>query len=153
MSQGMESFYTREKANSGVEVPLYRPDGTKSEHHFLIRGVDSDAFRAAEAEARRKGMEIAMISDSLEKAQAIQLAKLTLIAHLVISWTFDQECTIENVVNFFREAPQIADAVDQVASKRSLFFAQRSSSSGSSQEPSSDSTKSQKDPISPSGTA
>jgi predicted restriction endonuclease len=153
MTQGMESFYTREKANSGVEVPLYRPDGSKSEHHFLVRGVDSDVFRTAEAEARRKTMEIAMISDSLEKAKAIQTAKLTLIAHLVISWSFDQECTIENIVNFFREAPQIADAVDQVASKRALFFAQRSSNSETSQEPSSASTKSQKDPSSPSGTA
>lgn len=152
MSKDMESFFTREKANNGVEVPLWRPDGTKSEHHILIRGVDSDVFRIAEAEARRKSIEISMVQDTLEKAQAIQDAKLILIAHLVISWTFEKECTIENIVSFFREAPQIADAVDQVASKRSLFFAQRLSSSPSTPEASSDSTSDPKVQSNPSET-
>lgn len=128
MSKDMESFFTREKANNGVEVPLYLPDGTKSEHHIVIRGVDSDVFREAESESRRKAMEIAMISDPVEKVQAIRDTKLRLICSLVISWTFEKECTQENVFEFLREAPQIADAIDQVASKRSLFFAQRSSS-------------------------
>lgn len=127
MKEDMESFFTREKANSGVEVPLYRPDGTKSEHSIRIRGVDSDVFRAAEAEARRKGMDIAMVSDQEERAKAIQEAKLRLVASLVISWSFEKECTLDNVMEFFRNAPQIADAVDQVASKRSLFFAKGSS--------------------------
>lgn len=127
MKEDMESFFTREKANSGVEVPLYRPDGSKSEHTIRIRGVDSDVFRAAEADARRKGMDIALISDPQERSQAIQEAKLRLVSSLVISWSFEKECTPENVMEFFRNAPQIADAVDQVASKRSLFFAKGSS--------------------------
>lgn len=152
MNQGMESFFTREKANSGVEVPLWLPDGTKSEHFLTIRGVDSDAFRIAEADGRRKGMEISMITDTLEKAEAIQEAKLRLIAALVISWTFPQECTLESVVAFFREAPQIADAVDQVASRRSLFFAQRSSNLPSSPEVSSGSTNTHEVLSSPSET-
>lgn len=136
----MEAFFTREKANEGIEVPLYLPDGTKTEHWLRIRGVDSDHFRLAEAESKRDAMRVAMIEDPLERAKAIADAKLNLIAALVISWSFEKECTLENVKEFFRQAPQIADAVDQVASKRALFFAKRSSSSLSTPKPSSGST-------------
>ena len=146
----MEAFFTREKANEGVEVPLYLPSGEKSNHWIRIRGVDSDHFRLAEADSRRQAMNIATIDDTLERAKAIADAKLALIAELVISWSFEQECTLENVKDFFRQAPQIADAVDQVASKRALFFGRGSSNSQSSLSQSSDSTKNQKDQSKPS---
>lgn len=146
----MEAFFTREKANEGVEVPLYLPSGEKSNHWIRIRGVDSDHFRLAEADSRRQAMNIATIDDTLERAKAIADAKLALIAELVISWSFEQECTLENVKDFFRQAPQIADAVDQVASKRALFFGRGSSSSQSSLSQSSDSTKNQKGQSKPS---
>lgn len=146
----MEAFFTREKANEGVEVPLYLPSGEKSNHWIRIRGVDSDHFRLAEADSRRQAMNIATIDDTLERAKAIADAKLALIAELVISWSFEQECTLENVKDFFRQAPQIADAVDQVASKRALFFGRGSSNSQSSLSQSSDSTKNQKDRSKPS---
>lgn len=142
---GMEAFFTREKANEGIEVPLYLPNGEKSNQWIRIRGVDSDHFRTAEADSRRKAIGIATIEDSLERAKAIADAKLSLVAELVISWSFEKECTLENVKEFFRQAPQIADAVDQVASKRALFFVKGSSNSQSSQNPSSDSTYDQKD--------
>lgn len=146
----MEAFFTREKANEGVEVPLYLPSGEKSNHWIRIRGVDSDHFRLAEADSRRQAMNIATIDDTLERAKAIADAKLALIAELVISWSFEQECTLENVKDFFRQAPQIADAVDQVASKRALFFGRGSSNSQSSLSQSSGSTKNQKDQSKPS---
>jgi len=78
----MEAFFTREKANEGIEVPLYLPSGEKSEHWLRIRGVDSDHFRLAEADSRRKAIDIATIEDTLERAKAIADAKLALIAEL-----------------------------------------------------------------------
>lgn len=142
---GMEAFFTRERANEGVEVPLYLPSGEKSPHWLRIRGVDSDHFRLAEADSRRKAIEIAAIDDPVERAKAIAEAKLDLIAELVIDWSFEEECTHARVKEFFRQAPQIADAVDQVASRRALFFGERSSSSQDSPKPSSDSTRSHPD--------
>lgn len=150
---GMEAFFTRERANEGVEVPLYTPDGTKSQHWIRIRGVDSDAFREAEANSKRDAFRVASIEDTVERAKAIQDAKLNLIAALVISWSFEKECTPENIKEFFRQAPQIADAVDQVASKRTLFFGKGSSSSLSTPKPSSGSTKSRRARSKPSGQA
>lgn len=149
----MEAFFTRAKANEGIEVPLYLPDGTKSEHWLRVRGVDSDHFRLAEAESKREAMRVAMMEDTLERAKAIADAKLTLIAALVISWSFEKECSVENIKEFFRQAPQIADAVDQVASKRTLFFGKGSSSSLSTPKPSSGSTKSRRARSKPSGQA
>ena len=46
---GMSAFFTRDRANEGIELPLYLPNGRKSEHWLRVLGVDSDAFRLAEA--------------------------------------------------------------------------------------------------------
>jgi hypothetical protein len=43
----MDAFYTRQKANEGIQLPLFLPDGTKTDHWIRIRGIDSDAFRIA----------------------------------------------------------------------------------------------------------
>lgn len=137
---GMELFHTRKAANEGIEVPLYTPQGEKTAHWMRIRGVDSDEFRLAEADSKRDVMRIAQIENPRERLVEVELSKLKLIAILVVSWSFEQECTLENVVAFLKEAPQIADAIDTAASKRSLFFAGRSSSSASTPSTSSVST-------------
>lgn len=137
---GMDEFFTRERANEGIQVPLWRPDGTKSEHWVRIIGIDSDAFRQADAEARRDAVRIAQIESPSERAGEIARSKRRLIAHLVIGWSFEQECNVDSVEQFFTQAPQIMDAIDVAASKRTLFFAVRSSSSQPSQSTSSDST-------------
>lgn len=147
---GMEAFFTRERANEGVVIPLYSPDGTKTEHWLRIRGVDSDVFREAEANSKRDAFRVASIEDIVERGRAIKEAKLDLIASLVMEWSFDKECTFEAIKEFFRQAPQIADAVDQVASKRALFFEKRSSSSVSTPKRSSGSTRGRKGPSKPS---
>lgn len=125
----MKEFYTRQKANEGVKLPLFHPDGTPSEHWFLVRGIDSDQFRRAEASAKRKAVELAQIEDADERAEQVRETELKCIAALVASWSFEEECTTENVVNFLREAPQIADAVNRYAARRADFFGKKSSNS------------------------
>lgn len=125
---GMDAFFTRQKANEGLQLPLYLPNGTKSEHWVRILGVDSDAFREAEAESKRDAFRVAALEDPRERAEAIQSGKRRLLAVLVVAWSFDKPCTRENVEAFFREAPQIMDAIDTAAGRRALFFGPRSSS-------------------------
>lgn len=139
-SNGMEAFFTRGKANEGLQLPLYLPSGEKSEHWVRVRGVDSDIFRAADAEARREVFTIAALEDKEAKATAIADSKRRLVAALVADWSFAQECTIENVMAFLKEAPHIMDAIDLAAGKRALFFGKGSSSSQPSQSTSSSST-------------
>lgn len=139
-TMGMDAFFTREKANEGIKLPLWTPQGTKSEHWVRILGIDSDAFRAANAEAQRDAFRIAQIEDLTERSQAIADSKRRLVAALVVDWSFDRPCNVETVAEFFREAPQIMDAIDMASSKRALFFANRSSGSQPSPSTSSAST-------------
>lgn len=137
---GMDEFFTRNKANEGLQLPLYRPDGKKSDHWVRVLGVDSDTFRRADAESRRDAFRIAQIEDVSERSQAIADSKRRLVAALVVAWSFDKPCNVDTVEEFFREAPQIMDAIDMAASKRALFFASRSSGSEPSPSTSSAST-------------
>lgn len=137
---GMDAFFTRSKANEGLQLPLYLPNGQKSAHWVRILGVDSDAFRNAEAESRRDAFRIAQIDDVAERAHAIASSKRRLVASLVAAWSFDRPCTVDDVDAFFKEAPQIMDAIDLAASKRALFFGAGSSSSRPTPSTSSSST-------------
>ncbi|TMO66753.1 hypothetical protein [Pseudoalteromonas aurantia] len=118
----MEAFFTRDKANAGIKLPLYLPDGSESEHYLMVKGIDSDAFRDAETLAKRNAMTFAAIEDEAQQKDAFADEKLTLIASLVGDWSFEQACTLDEVKNFLRQAPQICDQIDKVAAKRSLFF-------------------------------
>lgn len=129
----MKQFYTREKASLGVVLPLFLPDGTASGESFTVRGIDSDEFRAAEAESKRQAIEIAQIKDIAKRDEAVRDCERELIASLVISWTFDLPCTHANVVNFFREAPQIAIMVNRFAANRAEFFRKKQKISVSGQ--------------------
>ena len=133
----MDAFFTRSAANEGIEVPLYLPDGTRTEHFLRIRGTDSDAFRQAEAEGRRKLLEAAAEKDQ-HKLSAVAVANTELLlCSLIIGWSFEQECNEENKKKLLREAPQIGDAIDKMASRRTLFFKKGSPDSAPSPVPSS----------------
>lgn len=140
----MQEFFTRQTANEGVELPLYLPDGSISEEKLTVRGVDSDAFREAEAHAKRKAVELAQIEDPRERARMVRETELACIAALVANWTFDQPCSRENVVNFLREAPQIADAVNRFAARRAEFYTKKSTNSANGPKVKSSSKKPQK---------
>ena len=142
---GMDEFFTRERANEGIKLPLTLPGGGKTEHWLKLRGIDSDAFREAEDDSRRVAMVAAQLKDKGEQKAMLREEKLNLVAALVIDWSFDQECTLENVRKFLQEAPQIADDINKVCARRSLFFGKRSASSDNTQNPSSDSADRSKD--------
>lgn len=119
----MAAFFTRQRANEGIELPLDLPDGTPTAHRIRIRGVDSDAFRAAHADSKRRLVELAF---NKERATAESIdheaERLRLLASLVVSWTFAEACDTDSVVALLREAPQLAEQIDRIASRRSLFF-------------------------------
>ncbi len=124
----MSDFFTAEKAEQGIKLPLFRPDGTKSDHWIKVRGVDSREFRIAESIAKRNGMAIAQMGEE-ERAIALLDSRIDLIASLVIEWSFDEDCNRDSVVVFLKKAPQVADAIDRIAGDRSLFFGIASSDS------------------------
>jgi len=118
----MQEFFTRQLANEGKELPLFLPNGEESEHKIRVLGVDSDKFKTKENESKKIAVELAALEDDEERRKAIEDLQYKLIASLVVDWTFDQECTETNVVNFLREAPQIADEINKFAANRKAFF-------------------------------
>lgn len=129
----MKEFFTRKSGNEGIKVPLYKPDGSKSDEYLLIRSVDSDAFREAEANAKRAAIMAAQIEDIEERKRIAARSTIDLQVSLVIGWSFKEEFTPENVREFLIESPQIADAIDQLASRRSMFVEKKSLSSSATQ--------------------
>lgn len=144
-SQTMDKFFTRKAHNEGIKLPLILPSGEETEHWLRIRGIDSDVFKAANAEVKRKMLMKAQ--DVLEKggpdAKAAfsdterEEGRLEVLASLVITWSFEAPCEKENIMNFLREAPQIASKIDELAGNRRLFFLTSSNSSTLSQSQSS----------------
>ena len=122
-------FFTRAKANEGERMPLSLPDGTPTDEWLMIRGVDSDQFRHALDEFRRKSLTAASIKDLEEKAEKAEAARLELNAALVIGWSLDAEFTEAALLEFLREAPYVAAEVDRFASDRRRFFGKSSTGS------------------------
>lgn len=119
----MEEFFTRQKANEGKVLPLYLPSGEKSEHTITILGIDSDKFKKSDAKMKRAALELSKDLKDEERAEEVEKLRVRLIASMVVSWTFEQACTEDNVVKLLTEAPQIAEAVNQFAANRRAFFA------------------------------
>jgi len=126
--KSISQFHTRQSANEGIELPLYNAEGEKTEYALQIRGADSDAFKRAQAKSRRTAVGFATIDDEDELFDKVEEERIKMLSSLVISWNLkdddgkDYPCTEENVIELFREAPQIADQVDKLSAKRSLFL-------------------------------
>lgn len=141
-SDNIEDFFTRDRANDGVKLPLYKPGGGKSKHWLLIRGIDSDSWKRADYLARRERavieIEAKAIEDPDERAEFLfkknEEQNLDILVALVAGWSFPQECNPENVRDFLKKAPQIASSINSFSARRNLFFENGSNSSPDSQD-------------------
>lgn len=133
---GMDAFKTRDRANEGQRVELYTPEGKVSAHFLVVQGIDSDPFQRAKAKQSRVIAElIAEKDEDIRDARALD-ATCDLLAVLVKDWSFSDpalmpagtamECTVANVSQFLRDAPQIREKVDELASRRTVFFRMQS---------------------------
>lgn len=141
----MQEFFTKRAAEEGLKIPLFKPDGSPSEHWLLILGIDSDTFKKAEFESKQQLVTISKL-DGEERFTAMRMLERKCVASLIIGWSFDQPCTPENVLAFLIEAPQIESMVNKLAAQRSLFFKKGSLPSKSGQNSKRTSTKSRKAP-------
>jgi len=139
----MKEFFTKQVANEGIKLPLIRPsDGSETAHWLQIRGIDSDAYHRAtrryKSELPDIAATIASIDDEAKRLDFTDSARseqeVKLMASLVAGWSFDEPCTEENVIEFLTQAPQVSDAIDKIAGKRSRFFTNNSASLKSSPE-------------------
>ena len=125
----MEDFFTEERASEGAKIMLRTPSGEETDHWLLLRGIDSEEFRMAQARFNRSAVAIASIEDEGVRERATMNGTRELIAVLIKDWSFEQPCTLENAIEFLRRAPQLESKIDRTVSDRALFFALASKSS------------------------
>lgn len=118
----LEQFHTREKANKGIKLPLVTPTGEETDHFLMVLGVDSDEFRDKDLEAKREMIGISNSDSDIDEKQWIKEKNLELLATLIGGWSFKEELTIETAVQFLKEAPQIANKVNEIAANRKFIF-------------------------------
>jgi hypothetical protein len=119
-------FATRSPANAGAVLELEDVDGNTSAHTLNILGTDSDNFQRAQFKSKQAV--IAKMKDGKEATfdEATDMAR-ELVASLISGWSFTDPngepvpCTKANVVAFLKEAPQIQEQIDRVATDRKLF--------------------------------
>lgn len=128
MNNDMEKFFTRATANEGKKLPLRHPDGTPSEHYLIIRSQWSDEFIQANDDAMRS-LAVKVAAKDADAKSVFQEQKLSLIAACIAGWSFSTEFTHENVIEFLRNAPQIAKQVNKLAGDDKYFFKKESASS------------------------
>ncbi len=147
-----EAFFTRDKANAGIRLPLFDPaTGKKTEHWLLVLGRDSDAYVKQELENERRMMEIARENAGADEKtrakafadkvveEAVERRRLKTAA-LVAGWSFPGEFTRGAVVELLVKAPQIERELRAMEEDQTLFFGLASTSSTDTPKPSSDST-------------
>ena len=135
----ISDFYTRTKANTGQRVYLLGPDRSPTEQWIHILHTDSDAYRNSISETLQKIAATAAIADEAARKAAQAELSSEAMAALVTGWSFDEECTRENVKQLLKEAPYIADLIDRKAADAQLFFGKGSSGSSSLQQETPDS--------------
>ncbi|QXO06604.1 hypothetical protein PHAGE_BARTON_16 [Acinetobacter phage Barton] len=142
----LDKFFTREISNKGIELPLPLPNGMPSGDHLVIVGKWSDTFRTEEAEMKREAVQAASKyqDDKIKRAKAMYEIEVKFLSSLVVGWSFDVEFNQKNVQKLLFNAPQIMELVDKAVVNNSLFFGKPSIDSLNTQEPTSNSTESQK---------
>jgi hypothetical protein len=121
----MEQFFTADDANDGEKLPLFAPDGKATDHWLLIRGIDSDAYRLAHTRVLQNARKMKATDDEEEIAKRTNEGLFDLAVSLVGGWSFEQECTRQNVADFLRKAPQVIEPINEFAGNRTLFFVRK----------------------------
>jgi hypothetical protein len=132
MKTEINAFFTREKANKGLPMPLKFPDGTDSGKTLHVLGVDSDTFRAASARKSRRLLEVSAELESKKDAntterleEEMEKANVELLASVVTGWDLDTPFTPENVRKLLTESRTVMQQVDLFAGDRASFFGKR----------------------------
>jgi hypothetical protein len=90
---------------------------------LTIRSQYSKEFREAKARATRQitTMTIARKGKDLDDDE-VKLIEDTQFASLIAGWSFEEECTVENIIEFLDANPQVYDLINTTAAQDTLFL-------------------------------
>ncbi|WP_162207444.1 hypothetical protein, partial [Dyella japonica] len=93
-------------------------------HWLKIRNRHSEEFRQADLKAQRQISALVVANGSFEKIDKDMLDDINMRAFckLVASWSFEEECNEDNLMEFFNNNPFAYDDINRLAAQDSLFF-------------------------------
>lgn len=129
----IEDYKTAQRAQDAVQMFLTLPDGTKTTDYLLVVGTESSEFRSAKYAQEQRAFEISKLESMEQRMDAVEDARITVLASCVKGWSFDVPFTPEAAKDLLKGAPYLADAVDVFISRRAHFFAKPSTTSSNTQ--------------------
>ena len=99
------------------KIAVIMPTGEDTGHFVEICSTLHPKFRQAQTEMQRSRREAILNGKVVE-----ELTTEEIVASCVIGWSFDEEVTVENVVEFLKNMPNIADEINIEASNQQNFF-------------------------------
>ena len=130
----LADLYTRPTANTSRKMYVELPDGTSSDEYYLeVLNVESDAFRIAETNAKRKAVEYARLEDEDEISEKQRALEADMLASLVVGWNFEDKFSKGAVIELLTESAGNRDKLARFSATRSHWFSvkPKSSSGGS----------------------
>lgn len=121
----MGSFkkYNLNSVSGILHVMPFKFPGVKDTGETVsVRSLHSAEFREANAEAARQRSVLRTGNDGDLDDQSAQDIHDRAFAALVAEWTFDEECNVDNIVQFLRDNPHFRDEVNITVTDDSLFF-------------------------------
>ncbi|AHF77901.1 Phage protein [Sodalis praecaptivus] len=139
----LSDFATRGAANEGKKLFLTLPDGTPTQEYLLVRGIDSDEFRAAKTEASRAVFDLTpqQLKDKAFTKEFDEENEFKQFQALIIDWSLEEELTPENLKLLLTESPYLKDRINNFAANRAEFFKKKPLDSSVTQNSSESSTK------------
>jgi len=119
----MDQFRTAKFHSEAQKLPLFLPDGTESEHYLQIIGVKSPIMRKKKSDLIRNAAK--SIKEGEWNDDVAAELNTQLIASAIVGWSFDEECSYENVYQFLVDAPEIFDAVDVFCADDTNYFSKK----------------------------
>lgn len=109
----MKEFYTRDLHSKPKKLPLCLPSGNETDKYLEVVGIDSTQFAEARAQLSR---------DIVDKDLSDDEKSASYVSCLVVGGDIGkEECSRENIVKLFINAPYIQKAVDTFAANHGNF--------------------------------
>lgn len=126
---------TKVQAEQGREFNVPDFEGKPTGAKITLRHAQSDMGRAGRAIVQAKVPDLLLPeTDPVRRAILQDALVAETLAYLVVSWTFEDECTFENAKALFIGSPYLIDWADRLTSDGGNFFGKASANSATTPE-------------------
>ena len=116
------SSFTQYQTASAHSVPQKLPlrfNGLPTQDYLELIGIDSPVVRRAQKDeltnAAKTFKENEWNSDKEDEL------RIRILSRAVVGWSFEEDCSFDNVFAFLKEAPQVVESIDLFISNGNNF--------------------------------